>query len=131
MIQKLNTKLNRLGQSSSRALGSSAATELSGTWGTLRSRARRVMAMAMTASLKEMVRPVSIPPPFERSCGALMQVSFVGPSPHTTKKRDRVRRDASIHRESEKGCSRKPAQPFLCSVLHEYSARVTNGSKPM
>jgi hypothetical protein len=31
--------------------------------------------MAMTASLKEMVRPVSIPPPFESSC-ALMQVSF-------------------------------------------------------
>jgi hypothetical protein len=31
------------------------------------------MAMAMTASLKEMVRPVSVPPSsFERSCGALM-----------------------------------------------------------
>lgn len=51
--------------------------------------------MAMTASLKEMVRPVSIPPPFESSCGALMQVSFGRPSSHTTKKRDRVRRDAS------------------------------------
>jgi len=54
--------------------------------------------MAMTASLKEMVRPVSIPPsPFECSCGALMQVSFGRPSSHTTKKLDRVRRDASIH----------------------------------
>jgi hypothetical protein len=63
--------------------------------------------MAMTASLKEMVRPVSIPPPFERSCGALMQVSFGRPSSHTTKKLDRVRRDASIHRESEKGSSRQ------------------------
>jgi len=38
--------------------------------------------MAMTASLKEMVRPVSIPPPFERSCSALMQVSF-GRQAHT------------------------------------------------
>src|SRR5215216_6249902 len=103
IIQKLKTKLYRLGQSSSRALGSSAATELSGSWGTLRSRARRVMAMAMTASLKEMVRPVSIPPPFESSCGALMQVSFGRPSSHTTKKRDRVRRDASIHLIIEKG----------------------------
>ena len=62
--------------------------------------------MAMTASLKEMVRPVSIPPLFERSCGALMQVSFGRPSSHTTKKLDRARRDASIHRESAKGCSR-------------------------
>jgi hypothetical protein len=58
--------------------------------------------MAMTASLKEMVRPVSIPPPFERSCGALMQVSFGRPSSHTTKKLDRVRRDASIHRAAER-----------------------------
>jgi hypothetical protein len=70
IIQKLKTELNRLGQSPSRALGSSAAAELSGTWGTVRSKARRVMAMAMRASLKEMVRPVS--PPFGRSCGALM-----------------------------------------------------------
>ena len=53
--------------------------------------------MAMTASLKEMVRPVSIPPPFERSCGALMQVSFGRPSSHITKKLGRVRRDATIH----------------------------------
>ncbi len=67
--------------------------------------------MAMTASLKEMVRPVSIPPPFDRSCGAFMQVSFGRPSSHTTKKLDRVRRDASIHRAAEKRYSRKP----LCS----------------
>jgi hypothetical protein len=38
--------------------------------------------MAMTASLKEMVRPISVPPLFEHSCGALMQVSFVRPSSH-------------------------------------------------
>jgi hypothetical protein len=69
--------------------------------------------MAMTASLKEMVRPVSIPPPsFERSCGALMQVSFGRPSPHTTKKRDRVRRDASIHPTAEKAHSRKSGFRF-------------------
>jgi hypothetical protein len=30
------------------------------------------MAMAMTASLKESVRPVSVPPPFELCCGVLM-----------------------------------------------------------
>jgi hypothetical protein len=72
MIQKLKTKLKRLGQRSSRARGNSAAAELSGTWGTLRSRARRVMAMAMTASLKEIVRPVSVPPSNSCSSGVLM-----------------------------------------------------------
>ena len=53
--------------------------------------------MAMTASLKEMVRPISAPPSFQRSCGALMYVSFGRLSTHTTKKLDRVRRVTSIH----------------------------------
>src|SRR5215208_1065045 len=81
------------------------------------------MAMAMTASLKEMVRPVSIPPPFGRSCGALMQVSFGRPSSHTTKKLGRVRRDALFIHLPRRVLSRQPSfrhsafsenQPFLC-----------------
>src|SRR5215204_1081486 len=34
-----------------------------------------------------------------------------------------------LFRRSQKGNSRKPARPILCSVVHEYSAHVTNGSK--
>src|SRR5215204_1269549 len=76
MTQKLTRKLKNLGVSSSKALGSSTAARLSGIWGTRRSRTRRVMAMAKTASLKNTVRSISGPLSVQYSSDPLIRVSF-------------------------------------------------------
>src|SRR5919112_757591 len=76
MTQKLTRKLKILGLSSSKALGSSTAARLSGIWGTRRSRTRRVMAMAKTASLKNTVRSISGPLSVQYSSDLLIGVSF-------------------------------------------------------
>src|SRR5215211_7508202 len=76
MTQKLTRKLKILGLSSSKALGSSTAARLSGIWGTRRSRTRRVMAMAKTASLKNTVRSISGPLSVQYSSDPLIRVSF-------------------------------------------------------
>ena len=102
MIQKLKRKLKNLGQSSSKALGSSAAARLSGIWGTSSCRARRVMAMAMTASLKETVRRISVPLSVQCSSGALIGVSFSLYQSHTLlKAAPKGAAVASIHRAAE------------------------------
>ena len=56
MTKKLMTKLRKRGPNSLKARGSSAAAAEAAISGTLRSMARRVMAMAMTASLKNTIR---------------------------------------------------------------------------
>jgi len=92
-----------LGQSSSKALGSSAAARLSGIWGTSRSRARRVMAIAMTASLKDTVRRISVPLSVQCTSGALIGVSFSLYQSHTLlKAAPKGAAVASIHRDAER-----------------------------
>ncbi|HEY6751909.1 MAG TPA: hypothetical protein VI027_11375, partial [Rubrobacteraceae bacterium] len=62
----------------------------------------RVMAIAMTASLKDTVRRISVPLSVQCSSGVLIGVSFGLPKPHLTKSCPKGASVASIHRAAER-----------------------------
>ena len=64
--------------------------------------------MAITASLKNTVRSISVPLSVKCSSGLLIGASFSLPSSHITKICTEGAAVASIHRESEKAWSQKP-----------------------
>jgi hypothetical protein len=85
------------------------------------------MAIAMTASLKNTVRSISVPLSVQGSSGTLIGASFSLPSPHITKICTEGAAVASIYRPAEKAWSQNEASsiPFFWETLSKQRTGTT------